>query len=480
MIHLRHIIELAGSYHRFSGVCMNKEIRIDIRQCIRDVLHRWISILVLGIVVFALVSLLTPTPGDDRFRASATVYAVAVRDIGYISPDFVLRTATMLRSYAEVAMSRKVIDSVATLMGEPDSTALQKMVSVEYSESSSILTLFVRSSDPDYAVTAVNTITEVFISEIRSITGQNNVLSLDMAADAVLESSGVVRQWTLRVGAAFASVFFYVVIIVLMCCMTTRIISVEDAGLNGRFEITGIVPYNDKSIYDSLDRIAVKLQVKKDLNIGRVLLICGCHPRVGTTSIAVNLSQSLVLSGYRTIYIDADMRKDRRHKQMWGTVGLSDFLTEHAALADIIIKTQHDKMDCISSGTETASVLHLLNSERMSNLMDMLRPVYDFILIDSPAQNNAVDAEILIKQADAALLIASWNVTKKERVEHVASTIERAGGTVEGVILNQMEVKRYNRYMDHPDRYASLLQTNDGKSKVSNREAKYTGRHVEV
>lgn len=66
---------------------------------------------------------------------------------------------------------------------------------------------------------------------------------------------------------------------------------------------------DNKVVIDAFDRLVVNVFMEKERHQHKSFLICGCDAGAGSTSIAVELAISLSVSGWKTILVDADLRK---------------------------------------------------------------------------------------------------------------------------------------------------------------------------
>lgn len=203
---------------------------------------------------------------------------------------------------------------------------------------------------------------------------------------------------------------------------------------------------SDPVLNDALDRISTKILQKKEQNGDQVIVFCGCEPRVGTTTLAINISLALASSGWRTVLVDGDIRKTGVHKRLNSNIGLLNYLKHNIDMDGILEDTHLDSLKYLPGGSGEGNSVRLLNSERFATLVQTLKQEFDFVLFDTPAQPAAVDAEIIARRADATVLVAGWNQTDSSRIQKAKEAIEHAGGRITGVVVNKMISKRYARY----------------------------------
>jgi len=78
----------------------------------------------------------------------------------------------------------------------------------------------------------------------------------------------------------------------------------------------------------------------------------------------------------------------------------------------------------------------LLDSQRMSALIEATTKEYDLVLIDSPPLTAAADATILGKKADGILFIVRVGVSDSGSFAFSKQILEQSGQNILGLIVN--------------------------------------------
>ncbi len=135
----------------------------------------------------------------------------------------------------------------------------------------------------------------------------------------------------------------------------------------------------------------------------------------GKTFCSINIAQSLVVSGKKTILVAADLRKPtvKKYVSINSEFGLSELLAGIVSLEDVIIKGTDSFPDILDAGHIPPNPSELLAGERMKDLMDRLKSYYDYIIIDTPPLGLVSDALGLLKFTDFNFLVVRQNVTHK-------------------------------------------------------------------
>jgi polysaccharide biosynthesis transport protein len=103
-------------------------------------------------------------------------------------------------------------------------------------------------------------------------------------------------------------------------------------------------------------------------------------------------------------------------------------------------------VDVIVAGRFTTSVHDLLSSGRLAELMQQVRDSYDLILIDSPPVLSLSDAGLIADAVDGTVFVTRWGRTRKETARYAVKQIQASGGSIVGLVLSFVNVKRASGY----------------------------------
>lgn len=127
----------------------------------------------------------------------------------------------------------------------------------------------------------------------------------------------------------------------------------------------------------------------------------------GKSFVTVNLAGTLALIDKKVILVAADLRKSKLHKAFGSTnkIGLSSYLAGQQTLENVIIHDDVHNIDFIPSGPVPPNPSELLHTEKMKELLDLLAPKYDYVLVDTAPVGLVSDAIPLIRQSDVNLFV---------------------------------------------------------------------------
>ena len=171
----------------------------------------------------------------------------------------------------------------------------------------------------------------------------------------------------------------------------------------------------------------------------RTLLLVGCLPGAGTTTVATNLALTAAAAGKSVLVVDANFRRPRLAEAM-GVAndgpGFGDLLVNAASLDDAIVESE-DGIGVIPAGTPTNRVFERLNNHRLDRLMAELRGRYDLTIFDVPPAVVAGESMVLANEVDATMLVVRAHQEKRGLVARLINQLGDARCQLMGVLLNR-------------------------------------------
>jgi succinoglycan biosynthesis transport protein ExoP len=173
----------------------------------------------------------------------------------------------------------------------------------------------------------------------------------------------------------------------------------------------------------------------------------------GKTYVACNLALARASFGIHTLLIDADMRA-RGVASFFDlgnpSPGLSELLSGQVSAREARRTLRVDGGDALSvmpAGEGTPDAAELLDTAYFEAMLAGAQAVYDLVIIDTPPLNVLTDAAAVAASVDAVLVVVREGITDGESLELTLQRLERAGGNVTGIVLNNVQLpKQYAAY----------------------------------
>jgi tyrosine-protein kinase Etk/Wzc len=202
------------------------------------------------------------------------------------------------------------------------------------------------------------------------------------------------------------------------------------------------------------------------------IVVASSAPKEGKSTTASNLAITMATAGLKTVLLDTDLRRPVLHRvfNVPREPGLTDYLFDRADVQEIFKQTEVENLYLVPCGVVPPNPAELLGSEKMKEFVEYLKQNYDFIVFDTPPLVAVTDALILASQVDSVLLVASAGKTEIDVLEKAKEMIQRVGGNVIGVLLNNFDASatygtyyRYYRYYRYYDYYGADRDKSRGK-----------------
>jgi len=185
-----------------------------------------------------------------------------------------------------------------------------------------------------------------------------------------------------------------------------------------------------------------------------VLMITGVSPGAGKTFIASNLAAVIAKGDQRVLLIDGDMRKGALHTVIGGSPerGLSEVISGQLSLEDVVRPVQNvDGLHFIARGTVPPNPSELLMHRRLDELLEILRPQYDLLIIDTPPILAVTDAAVLGRHAGMNFLVVRFGLNQVREVALAKQRFDQNDVKIKGVVFNAVERRStgYSSYAYH-------------------------------
>ena len=179
----------------------------------------------------------------------------------------------------------------------------------------------------------------------------------------------------------------------------------------------------------------------------------------GKSTTAVNLSYVLAESGKKVLLIDADLRIPSIAKKM--RIASSPGLTDLLKIGGIELLADFEFMHynnwyIMPSGELPPNPSELLSSSKMGKLLEGLKEIFDYIIIDLPPINLVSDALAISKYITGMVLVIREDYIEKPELEAGVRQLRLSNVKLLGCVLNETtsgkgyyskyKYKRYYKY----------------------------------
>ena len=213
-----------------------------------------------------------------------------------------------------------------------------------------------------------------------------------------------------------------------------------------------IISYNDPKSVISEQYRAIRTNIEYsnvDQNT-KTILVTSSDKNEGKTTTVSNLAVSFANLNKKVLIIDCDLRNPSIHKmfRLNNIYGLTDILAKDRAVDKCIQETELENLYVLTAGAIPPNPAEILSSEKMKNLIEDLKNIYDYIFIDTPPIGLVTDAGVLSSFIDGVVLVVKSESVEKKYLEETKKKLDAVDARILGAILNsyKSEQKDYNYY----------------------------------
>lgn len=502
-----------------TNIQTDSEMEIDLIKLVKAIWHKaWVvaGASVIGAILALLITLFFVTP---QYQSSVMFYvnnnSMSLGDAALsITSSDISASRGLVDSYIVILKAREtLLDVIDYADVERKYTEVSRMLSAEAVSDTEIFRVIATSPDPQEAEKIANAVAYILPKRISSIIEGSSAKIVDSAIVAAKPSSpsyvknvaiGFLLGLVLSAGA-----------IVLWVILDTTIRTEDDITQNCRYPILAAVPDMEapsKGGYDySYDRdrkkhtvqtgkkpqiiggeisfaaaeayklLRTKLQFSfADEETSHVIGISSSLSGEGKSVSAINLAYSLSQLGKKVILIDCDMRRPTLAEKLRikKKPGLSNFLTGQTGTDQLIqpcgIKNDENAFHVISAGQNPPNPIELLSSARMKKLLEGLRRVFDYVILDLPPVGEVSDALAVAGETDGVLLLVRQDHCNRVVLNDTIRQFEFVDAKILGVVYNGIK-EGSGKYGYNKKYYKRYEQNSGGKHTGSFAQSGGTG-----
>ena len=169
-----------------------------------------------------------------------------------------------------------------------------------------------------------------------------------------------------------------------------------------------------------------------------VIGVTSSMPGEGKSTTSINLSYVFAEKGHKVLLIDGDMRLPSISKKLdleGGEYGLSDLLRNTGAPLPEFKPYLLDNWYILTMGDIPPNPSELLGSSRMEKLLNQLRDIFDYIIIDLPPVNIGSDAVSISRLLSGMIVVVREERTQKRELERCVRQLRLSNVNILGFIL---------------------------------------------
>jgi len=186
------------------------------------------------------------------------------------------------------------------------------------------------------------------------------------------------------------------------------------------------------------------MQSSEDL---RSIVVSSASPAEGKTFVALNLALAQSQLETPILIIDLDLRRPTVHEllRIDRAPGFSDFLVGEKPLHECIRHIEGTNLYVLPAGTLARNPLELLNMRQVKVLIDNLRRIFGWIIMDTPPLLFSADANLMATLTDGTILVVRIGSTTYDTIVRAMQSL--CENNVLGIVANGARAgELYSKY----------------------------------
>jgi capsular exopolysaccharide synthesis family protein len=207
--------------------------------------------------------------------------------------------------------------------------------------------------------------------------------------------------------------------------------------------------------------LAVRFRQLRQSRPLKKILITSTIPQEGKSTVAANLACTLARrKQHKTLLLEGDLRRPTVAAQfgLGNIPGLCEYLSGRTSGMNLY-RLENLGLWVLPAGAAPQNPLELMQSGRLSPLMEQLESWFDWIVIDSPPVLPLADTSIWSRLADGILLVTRPGVTEKQQLQRGLASLE-AKKLLGALVNGSTDVA----HSDYYQRYAPPVSSSPGSN----------------
>lgn len=398
-------------------------------------------------------------------------------------------TQARVKSYTQLLKSPKVLDAAATRVNAETPRAdtntqaaaqvkgrdLVSKVTSTVPPDTVLIDVAVTDRDPEQAYRIAKAIGEVFpgtVADLERVSADKpSPVKVTLVQSPTVNDAAVnpkpMRNLALGI---ILGLLLGLAIAVLRERFDNRIRSKDDVEELTDISVIGGIPFDadapNHPLIVQADPHSSRSEAFRSLRTNLQFVNAAKHPRVivmtsslageGKTTTTANLALTMAEAGAKVVLIEGDLRRPRllRYLGIEGAVGITDVLIDRAELNDVVQRFGEHELGVVGAGQIPPNPSELLGSDAMRTVLNELKDVFDYVIIDAPPLLPVTDAAILGAITDGTVVVAASGSVTTDQLQSALDSLESVNAITLGIVLNKVPRKRGGRYYDYRYEYA--------------------------
>lgn len=217
-------------------------------------------------------------------------------------------------------------------------------------------------------------------------------------------------------------------------------------GMNKRNTNVPTAKYPGSSVSEAFRNLRTALQYVRPDESNKIIVFTSAISGEGKTFNAVNTAIITAKNNKRVLLCGLDLRKPKLQEyfpEVSSSSGLSTYLIGNEELNSVIIPSGYNNLDIVLPGPVPPNPAELIESRRMEDFINTVKPLYDYIFLDSAPIGIVTDAALLNKFATCYIFVVRQNYSQKS-VLKLFLDLKRTGLSHINIVFNGIKSSHGN------------------------------------
>ena len=192
--------------------------------------------------------------------------------------------------------------------------------------------------------------------------------------------------------------------------------------------------------------LGVRLRQMQQNRSLKKVLITSTIPEEGKSLTSANLAGALARRKQKVLLIEGDLRRPTLAQQfgLGHLAGVGEWLQGDGRKVTNVYRLDGPNFWLMPAGDPPANPLELMQSGKLSHLMEEVSSMFDWILVDSPPLLPLADTTVWARLTEGTLLVAREGKTEKSKLQRGLELVKK--NELLGVVLNGTHGGNENYY----------------------------------
>ena len=192
---------------------------------------------------------------------------------------------------------------------------------------------------------------------------------------------------------------------------------------------------------EAFKRLRSNVLVSFEDDVCHVIGLTSALASEGKSLISLNLAFALAEIGKKVILLDGDVYRPSIHKtlNLSSEMGIADMVKEDGKASVAVHQypvNDNSHFDFVATGEVPENPSSILNSQNLYRLMDRLREVYDYVIIDMPPIGSVSDVAPFSRLTDGMLIVVHEEHTPKALLCECVEQLRFAKTNIMAFVMN--------------------------------------------